>query len=143
MSIAVSVLTFMPLLIVAFAHLLWALGTNWPFGSEPVLANAVIGTPGRTRMPNRWLVFLTAVLLLVAAIAAMALADPTSGGMVRNAVGVLFALGFVARGVIAYTPAWRARHSVEPFATLDRKNYAPLCLWVGAGFLILVLLRLL
>ena len=72
----------------------------------------------------------------------MALGDP-GGGVQRTVVGGVFALAFLGRGILGYTPWWRARHPVEPFATLDRRNYSPLCLWVGAGFLILVLMRLL
>ena len=49
---------------------------------------------------------------------------------------------FIGRGILGYTAGWRARFPTEPFATLDRKNYSPLCLWIGAGFLILVLMRL-
>ena len=56
---------------------------------------------------------------------------------------MLLALVFLARGVLGYTAGWRARFPTEPFATLDRKNYSPLCLVLGAGFLILVVMRLL
>jgi hypothetical protein len=36
-------------------------------------------------------------------------------------------------------PAWRRRHSAEPFATLDRRIYAPLCFVLGAGFITILL----
>jgi hypothetical protein len=143
MSIAVSVLTFLPVLIVAFAHLLWALGTSWPLSNEQLLAQTVVGTPGVTHMPHRLLTLVIALLLFAVALSAMALADPQSGGPTRTAVGAVFAAVFLGRGVLGYTPWWRARFPTEPFATLDRKNYSPLCLWIGAGFLILVLMRLL
>ena len=45
---------------------------------------------------------------------------------------------FLARGVAGYTPAWRRLQSAEPFATLDRRYYAPLCLALGTGFLIIL-----
>ena len=45
MSIAISILTFVPLLVVAFAHLLWGLGTAWPLQSEELLAQTVVGSP--------------------------------------------------------------------------------------------------
>jgi hypothetical protein len=141
-GLVVSILTFLPLLIVAFAHLLWSLGTNWPLSGEAVLAQAVIGTPNVTRMPNRFLVFLIAVLLLIVAISAMALADHDGGGIARTSIGAIFGLIFVGRGALAYTDWWRERHPTEPFASLDRRNYAPLCFWIGAGFLIMAGLRL-
>jgi hypothetical protein len=78
----------------------------------------------------------------VAGIIALSLGDPSSGGLGLTALGALLALVFLARGVLSYTPAWRASHPVEPFATLDRRNYGPLCFWVGAGLTILVVLRL-
>ncbi len=35
--------------------------------------------------------------------------------------------------------AMAQRHSAEPFASYNRKYYSPLCLALGAGFLILAL----
>jgi hypothetical protein len=142
MSIAVSILTFVPLLVVAFAHLLWALGTAWPLQSEELLAQTVVGSPDITRMPNRFVTLLVALGLFVVALSAMALADP-GGGTPRTVIGAIFAIIFLGRGILGYTSWWRARHPTEPFATLDRRNYSPLCLWIGTGFLILVLMRLL
>ena len=108
-----------------------------------LLAQTVVGTPGIARMPNRLLTFIISLLLLAAGIIALSLADHASGGIGLTVAGAMLALAFLARGVLGYTAGWRARHPVEPFATLDRKNYSPLCLWIGAGFLILVGMRLL
>ena len=138
----VSVLTFVPLLIAAIAHLFWALGTTWPIHSEELLARTVVGRPGITRMPNKGLTLLIAVLLCAFAVVAVGLGDHDDGGIVRTVLGALLAVAFIARGVLGYTAGWRARHPEEPFATLDRRNYSPLCLWIGAGFLIMVVLRL-
>jgi hypothetical protein len=142
MNMLVGSLTFVPLLMVAFAHILWAFGNTWPIRNETLLAQTVIGTPGITRMPNRLLTFGVAAAILIAGLVALALADHTSGGPALTALGVLLALIFFARGTLGYTPAWRARFPTEPFATLDRKNYSPLCFWIGTGFLILVVMRL-
>jgi hypothetical protein len=143
MNMLVASLTFVPLLMVAFAHLLWAFGNTWPIRNETLLAQTVIGTPGVTRMPNRGITLIVALLIFAAGIVALSLADPVSGGLGLTLLGALLAIVFVARGVAAYTAGWRARYPTEPFASLDRKNYAPLCFWIGAGFLILVLMRLL
>ena len=139
----VSVLTFLPLMLVALAHFFWTLGTSWPIRSELLLAQTVVGRAGITHMPNRWLTLLISLLLFATAVIAMGLADPTDGGIVRTILGAFLAVAFIGRGVLGYTAGWRARYPVEPFATLDRRNYSPLCLWIGAGFLILVLMRLL
>jgi len=142
MSTIIAILVFLPLLTVGLAHLFWALGTTWPIQSEALLAQTVVGRPGITRMPNRLITSLIALLLFAASVIAIGLADPAEGGLSRTALGILLAIVFLARGVIGYTPGWRARYPTEPFATLDRKNYSPLCLWIGAGFLILVIMRL-
>jgi hypothetical protein len=118
-------------------------GSSWPIRDQMLLAQTVVGTPGISRMPNRLLTLVVSLLLLAAGIIALSLADHESGGIGLTLAGVVLAMAFLARGVLGYTAGWRARHPVEPFATLDRKNYSPLCLWIGAGFLILVGMRLL
>lgn len=143
MNMLVGALTFVPLLTVAFAHFLWAAGNSWPIRDQTLLAQTVIGTPGITKMPNRLLTLAVALFLSAAGIIALSLADHDSGGAALTSLGVLLAIVFVGRGILGYTPAWRTRFPTEPFATLDRRNYSPLCLWIGAGFFILVLMRLL
>ena len=143
MNMLAGALTFVPLLTIAVAHFLWAFGNTWPIRNEQLLVQTVFGAPGAMKMPNRLLTFGIAVLLLIAGIIALSLADHASGGGGLTAIGALLAVVFLGRGVLGYTPQWRARFPVEPFATLDRRNYSPLSLWIGAGFVILVLLRLL
>jgi hypothetical protein len=143
MNMLIGSLTFLPLLAAALAHLLWALGFTWPIRSEQLLAQTVVGSPGIARMPNRLLTFVIALVILGCGIVSLALADHDSGGVPLTLLGLLLAAAFLARGVIGYTSGWRARHPTEPFATLDRRNYSPLCLWVGVGFALLVLMRLL
>jgi hypothetical protein len=143
MNMLVGSLTFLPLFTVAFAHYLWAFGNTWPIRSETLLAQTVVGRPGITKMPNRFVTFLVATALLVFGVIALSLADPVAGGLGLTVLGMLLALVFIARGVLGYTPGWRARFPTEPFASLDRKNYSPLCFWIGAGFLVLVLMRVL
>jgi hypothetical protein len=73
---------------------------------------------------------------------ALSLADHNAGAWWLTALGVLLAAVFLGRGALGYTAGWQARHSLEPFVTNDRRVYSPLCLIVGAGFLILVIMRL-
>lgn len=143
MNMLVASLTFVPLLMVAVAHLMWALGKTWPIRNETLLAQTVVGRPGITKMPNRGLSLIVSLLIMSIGLVALSLADKVSGGIGLTLIGALFALIFIARGVAAYTPAWRSRFPTEPFATLDRRNYAPLCFWIGVGFVTLVLMRLL
>ena len=143
MSMPVSAIVFVPLLAIAIAHFVWALGATWPIRDEHLLARTVVGKPGITRMPNRFLTLLVAIGILAAGVVALALADHDAGGLPLTLVGTALAAFFLARGVVGYTPRWRARFPEEPFATLDRKNYSPLSLILGAGFVILVVMRLL
>ena len=142
MNMVVGSLTFVPLLMVAVAHLIWALGGSWPIRNEALLAQTVVGLPGITKMPPKLASFAVFLFVLAAGVVALALADHTSGSWWLTALGVVLAVVFIGRGVLGYTAGWRARFPTEPFATLDRKNYSPLCLWIGAGFLILVIMRL-
>lgn len=141
MTIFLAVLMFIFLLAVAIAHLMWSIGRSWPIRDPAMLARTVVGVPGTTRVP-RLASLGVAVLALAAGALAVALADKTSGGAWLNGLGVLAALVFLARGAIGYTRWWQERTPEEPFRTLDRRNYSPLCLALGAGFLVLVLVRL-
>lgn len=141
MIMGIAALVFIPLLALAIASFIWSLGGTWPIRNEDLLVKAVIGRPEREKMP-RWRSFLASVFALAAGIVALSLADQTAGGAWLNAFGILLGLLFLARGIAGYTPAWRAMFPAEPFATLDRKGYSPLALFIGADFLLLVVLRL-
>lgn len=143
MSMLVASLIFVLLLAVAIAHFIWSVGGTWPIRNETLLAKTVVGQPGITKMPPKLASFAVAAAMLGAGFVALSLADETGGGAGLTALGALLGLAFLARGAIGYTAGWRARFPEEPFATLDRKNYSPLCLALGAGFLVLVLMRLL
>jgi len=141
MSMLVAALVFVPLLAVAIASFVWAMGGSWPLRDRAMLSRTVVGRPGIARVP-RLAALATAVVSLAAGIVALALADETGGGLTLTLTGVALAALFLFRGALGYTPGWRAVHSEEPFATLDRKNYAPLALGIGAGLLVLVAMRL-
>ena len=143
MSMVVASFMFIALLALSFAHFLWSIGRTWPIRNETLLAQTVIGLPGITRMPSKLLTFAVSLLILSAGIAALALADHASGGWWLTLLGAVLAAVFIGRGVLGYTKGWRERFPTEPFASLDRNNYSPLCFWIGAGFVILVVMRLL
>ena len=141
MSMFVAALIFVMLLTVAIAHLLWAIGSRWPIRDPELLARTVIGRPGVRRVPKLG-ALLVAVLALAGGVLALSLADHTAGGWELTLAGLLLAAMFILRGALGYTAAWRARFSEEPFATLDRQTYSPLCIALGVGFLLLVIMRL-
>lgn len=143
LAMIVAGLLAIPLLALAIAHLLWSVGIMWPIRDPALLARTVTGRPGPPRMPPKLLSFGVFLLALVACVIAFAVADPTSGGLGLTLLGVLAALGFFARGAVGFTAGWAARTPEQPFRSLDRKTYSPVCLAIGAGFLILAAVRLL
>jgi hypothetical protein len=142
MNMLVAGLVFVPLLAVAIAHLAWSVGSSWPLRDRAMLARTVIGRPGVSRIP-RLAALLTAIGAVAVGTTALALADKSAGGVWLTLAGALLAAAFLARGAIGYTTRWRNHFSEEPFATLDRRNYSPLSLLLGTGFLLLVGMRLL
>lgn len=142
MSMLIAAFMFVALLAVSVAHLLWSLGQTWPIRTEKLLAQTVVGFRDIQRMPPRPASFAVAVATLAAGIIALALADHDGGGFALTLLGVPLAAIFLARGAIGYT-AWWADKTPEPnFRLNDRRVYAPLCLLLGAGFLALVIMRL-
>lgn len=143
MTTGIASIVFVLLLAVSMAHFMWAIGRKWPVKDEKRLAQTVVGFKGVERMPPKLMSFAVSVMALAAGIIGLSLADKLSGGWWLDALGILFGLVFLARGVLGYTAYWAALTPEEPFRTLDRKNYSPLCLVLGLGFLTLVILRLL
>ena len=141
MTTAAASILFLGLLIVAIAYFLWAVGSTYPIRDPALVAHAIDGRVGVDRL-SRAGAFGVAVFALVGAGIGTALGDPDSGGLPLTLAGAVMALLFGVRGVLGYTPAWRASHPIEPFATLDRRYYSPLCLVVAACFAILVITRL-
>jgi len=140
-AMIIASIVFVILLAVALAHLLWSIGSRWPIRDPELLAKTVIGRPGVTRVP-RFISLVVAVLTFTAGIFALSLADHDAGAWWLTVIGVVLAAVFLGRGVFGYSAAFQSRFSLEPFATNNRRVYSPLCLIVGAGFLILVIMRL-
>jgi hypothetical protein len=134
---ALSVLLGAALLAAAALHLLWAIGFWWPIRDEAALARAVVGVRGIKRMPGAAACSAVVVALLFAAMWARTLVRVDH--WLVTAVGLALAAVFLGRGAATYAGLIRRLAPEEPFAALDRRWYAPLCLAFGAGFLILSL----
>lgn len=124
-------------------YLLWAAGVTFPFASEQALARALIGRRGITRLPSRAAFVYLAVLLIAAALAAFLLggysqALPRSKPFLAP-VGLLLALVFLGRGVAGVLPAFERAAPEQPYLSLNRRIYSPLCFTAGLGFLFLTL----
>lgn len=140
----VAALTALVLTAIAAVHAMWAIGSTWPASDELTLARMVVGRTGIKRMPPRTASMTVAVLLVGLAALALTLIGASPAPLPRwtiDLAGAAVTLVFLARGVAAYTPAWRRLASEQPFARLDQTVYAPLCLALGLAFLVLLLSR--
>ena len=126
----------------AILHAYWGFGGFWPAANPERLARTVVGTPGIKRMPPPASCFAVAALLAAIAswplFAARLLPEAWPAWLTLLA-GTGIAAVFLGRGVAGYTQAWRRRFPEQPFAILDRRYYSPLCLALGAGFLVLLI----
>ena len=141
MIIIIATLASFTLAILSVLHLVWGFGVTWPEADSRALARRVAGFKGIDRMPRPAACFFVAAMLAFAALATLMAAGlaPTRypEWIVLTAVSAVAAV-FGLRGVLAYSPAWRARTPEEPFATLDRRFYGPLCLAISAALTFVV-----
>ena len=110
--------------------------------AKRVLVRTAGGTPGATRMYPPASCFVVAALLAgvsVWPLFAVGLLPEAWPRWLTLLAGAGIAAVFLGRGMAGYIPAWRRLQSAEPFATLDRRYYSPLCLALGAGFLIILI----
>ncbi len=142
MIMGISSLVFVPLLAIAMVHFLWAFGFNYPVKDQKTLAHTVAGFKGNDTMPPRYISALVGILVLIAGIWVLAMADPAPSAILTSG-GVVLTLVFLGRGVVGYTKRWAEITPKEPFRSLDKKFYSPLCLGIGVGILVLVLWRVL
>ncbi len=145
MIMTISVLLSLLLAVIAFVHALWATGSNWPRENAEALVKTVVGAPGRTEMPARWQSAFVALCLLTASIWPFLLMSPQTFTILPT---VLIDLGtgalitvFLGRGLVGLTPWFRRLLPTEPFLSLNRTYYSPLCIALGAGFLALLVGR--
>ncbi|TCR64877.1 DUF3995 domain-containing protein [Bosea sp. BK604] len=142
MTAAVAAALASVLAAIALLHAYWGLGGLWPAADEQALVRTVIGDPRRKRMPPPRLCWLVAGALLLTAAWPLLLAR-LSGDLLPHwlvaGIGLAMMAVFLLRGLAGFLPAWRVRHTLEPFSTFDRRYYSPLCLVIAAGFAFVLL----
>ena len=116
------------LVVVAALHLLWAVGYWFPIREEQALVRAVVGFRDAERMPGPIPCALVTVALLFPA---AAIWWPETG--LRTTILGVAAVVLLGRGLVSRLRGWRRITPLEPFATLDRRVYGPLCLVLGVG----------
>lgn len=145
MSVAVGILLAGVLFFIAGVHGYWAFGGHWPAKNEAALVQTVVGQPGMERMPGTVLTLSVAIAIAGAGALALWLADlfvlPVPDWIRTAAAGCLI-LVFAVRGGLTYVGRCLdygpLKERIEPFTTLDTWIYAPLCLALAVGFLVLV-----
>ena len=140
--IALALLLFATVSAIAVLHASWGLSNHWPAASRERLAKAAVGTPGIMRMPSPAQCFAVAAILTGVAswplFAAGLLVEAWPRWLTLLA-GAGIAAVFLGRGIAGYTSAWRRHFPQEPFASYDRRYYSPLCLGLGAGYLVILI----
>lgn len=139
MSILVY-LTFAVLTIIALVHVYWALGGCWPAQKRAKLPRVVVGSEAAD-MPPAALTIFVALLIFLAGVVPLIWTEilivPFDRRFQAMVVASL-ALVFLVRGLVTYTPVAARYSMVEPFVTLNRRYYSPLCLAIGASFTIIL-----
>ncbi|MEP3245281.1 MAG: DUF3995 domain-containing protein [Sneathiella sp.] len=138
--IYIGIFIFVSLTIASLLHVAWAFGIVWPAKDEQALIRTVIGHPDVKKMPGTILTLAVAAGIAIAGLSGLWGGDilmlPLSEWMEDI---VLFCLAgvFGLRGLSSYLMEGPLGKRIEPFATLDRRFFAPLCLVLSAGFVIL------
>ena len=135
-----AVLVFLTLTAIAALHVAWGFGMAFPAANRHDLFHLVVGATARRKMPDLFQCLAAAAAIFLSGATALLVAGTVTLPLPFwsvTALGVLVALVFAGRGFAAYTPVWRRRFSKEPFATMDRNWYGPLCLLLAACFAVL------
>ncbi|MBU1286280.1 MAG: DUF3995 domain-containing protein [Alphaproteobacteria bacterium] len=126
--------------LIGLVHFAWAFGATFPYANRQALARAVVGRRGITQMPSMTASLFVAMCILAAAAWAALLGRlvilPISPWLLM-AGGLVLAAIFLFRGIIGVMPAFERALPEQPFLTLNRRIYSPLCVLIGLGFLAL------
>jgi len=136
----ISYSIFAVLSAISVMHIGWALGMAWPAKSCADLPAMVVGIPKGSPMPPAAATLVVAAGIFGLGMAALWGAGVFSLGALNSYCGwVLLAIAaiFALRGVATYLPFGPLQASVEPFRTLDRRYFAPLCLLLASGYLLI------
>ena len=141
MTVILAAAAALTLTALAILHAAWGFGSTWPEADAKSLARRVAGFKGVNTMPRPMACFFVAAALAFAALITLTAVGvlPTNypHWLVLMALGAVAAV-FTLRGVLTYTSQWRERTPEEPFASLDRRVYGPLCLTIGGVLTLIV-----
>ncbi len=120
-------------------HIYWALGGVWPARSKEDFYRTLIGAPnGENKPPSAALTFLVALLIFIAGLFALPIINEMLPRL--RALSLVFTtIIFLGRGFATYIFTGYFKSTLEPFQTLNRRYFSPLCIILGVGYLILTL----
>jgi hypothetical protein len=124
-------LTATTLLALAGLHVLWGMGSSFPFRDREQLADAVVGT--KDVPPFSACITVAAALALAASLVTGLLPLP---GRIRTVALRVVASILLTRGVagaVGRTSTLSPGSDSPTFKRLDRKFYSPFCLWLAAS----------
>ncbi|MEE9375409.1 MAG: DUF3995 domain-containing protein [Rhizobiaceae bacterium] len=136
----IAFLIFILLTVIALLHAYWAFGGRWPGHDEESLVKAVVGSRGVKIMPPFWLTMIVVPLIFAAGyfpLVWVGLAPSFLSATLNWLAMIVLMAVFLGRGIFSYTSLATRMEFEEPFATLDKKYYAPLCLLIGFGLVVL------
>jgi hypothetical protein len=142
MTALIAVLVFVTLLAISLLHLAWALGSPFPCKDREALVRSVVGRSGGGGMPPDLSSALVAAAIFLAALWPLMMQGwiLTSVPVTLQGLGALVLIAvFLGRGIIGMTPWFRSLLPEEPFVTLNRKYYSPLCIVLGLCYLIILI----
>ena len=136
----VAIILCVVLSILGLIHLMWSLGLTWPCKDEKTLARTVVGARGIEKMPPRWASFVVSLCLFAAAYLALGLRN-LGPVHIPQPLAFLGGLGaaavFGSRGIFGIMPAFEKMAPEQPFLSLNRRIYSPLCFLIGVTFALL------
>ena len=137
MQLGFAIFVSSMLMAIAAVHVYWAFGGAWPASERAELPQTVVGTQG-SHMPKKAVTLAVAFMIFLAALVPL-IWTRVLPVLLPQALQVLALWGLVAiflgRGLVTYTPLADHYSTVEPFRTLDRKYYSPLCLLLGLSLM--------
>ena len=139
---SLAVILFCILVLIAGMHFYWAFGGFWPGKDEVSLARIVVGEKNISRMPSRLLTLAVVAAIFAASIWPLMWRSIIPYFLPQGLLWlgmVALALVFLGRGVVGYLPVFTDNACAQPFARLNALYFSPLCLIIGASFVMLLL----
>jgi Protein of unknown function (DUF3995) len=141
----ISMFVLVTLFAISALHLAWAFGSTFPCKDSDALVRAVVGRGGGgSAMPSGISSALVAAVTFLAALWPQMMQGRILTFVADSLIGlgaVVLVTVFLGRGMIGLTPWFRLLLPEEPFVSLNRKYYSPLCIALGLCYLVLLIGR--